>query len=61
MIGPGDYNLLNSSINKHSFNKNQFAYTGSKQPRFDDNVVRPKLGPGAYFSNDNSLSKVTSV
>jgi hypothetical protein len=48
-VGPGNYNVNNTSVLKQSFNRNQDAYTGSKQPRFDDTKIRPHLGPGAYF------------
>lgn len=46
-MGPGQYET-NKDVLKLSFNKH-LEYTGSKQPRFDDTMVRPHLGPGAYF------------
>ena len=55
VVGPGNYNTADSAFSNNSFNKRR-DYTGSKQPRFDDNRVRPNLGPGTYFG-EGTLKK----
>jgi hypothetical protein len=48
-LGPGNYEVNKSSLAARTFNRGvDYGYIGSKETRFQDVPVRPKIGPGSY-------------
>ena len=40
-----------------TYNKESGSYVGSKNARFDDTQIRPKIGPGSYNPDDRSVKQ----